>query len=212
MILRSKTWLAIELLFCFVAVPLLLVLHTPNIPPIPLLWALCGYTLAALLRDPSFARIELWNPRRLCGQLISILSIFAAGAIALTWFARYYAPTQFFGFVQTHPATWAVVMVLYPVLSVYPQGIVYRVFVMHRYKNLLKKEWALILLSACTFSFMHIVFRNPIAVGLTLLGGLLFARRQLRTRSLFASSFEHALYGCFLFTVGLGEYFYARLI
>ncbi len=212
MILRSKTWLAVELLLCFVTVPLLLVLHTPNIPPLPLLWALCAYALAALLRDPSFSRVELWSPQRLHGQLVSILSLFVGGAIFLTWLARYYAPTQFFGFVQTHPVTWAVVMVLYPVISVYPQGIVYRVFVMHRYKSLLKKEWALMLLSAGTFSFMHIVFRNPIAVGLTLAGGVLFARRQLRTRSLFTSSFEHALYGCFLFTVGLGEYFYARMI
>jgi membrane protease YdiL (CAAX protease family) len=95
--------------------------------------------------------------------------------------------------------------------------VIYRVFVMHRYRSLLpldgrKQEWALICLSAFTFSFMHIVFRNPVAVVLTLIGGVIFARRQMRTRSLFVSSLEHALYGCFLFTVGLGDFFYARLI
>lgn len=214
---RSKALLIVELCVFFVATPLLLVLHTPNIPPIPLLWAVCIYTLVELWRDPSFERSELWNPRALGGQIVSILSLFAAGAVLLTWFAHRYAPLLFFAFFREHPGIWALLMVLYPVLSVYPQGVIYRVFVMHRYRSLLpldghKQEWALICLSACSFSFMHIVFRNPIAVVLTLIGGVIFARRQMRTRSLFVSSIEHALYGCFLFTVGLGDFFYARLI
>lgn len=214
---RSKALLIVELCIFFVAIPLLLVLHTPNIPPIPLLWVLCIYTLIVLLRDPSFPRSELWNPRALRGQLVSILLLFAAGAALLTWLAHRYTPLLFFAFVRDHPSIWALLMVLYPVLSVYPQGVIYRVFVMHRYRSLLpldgrKQEWALIGLSACTFSFMHIVFRNPVAVVLTLIGGVIFARRQMRTRSLFVSSLEHALYGCFLFTVGLGDYFYARFI
>jgi len=37
---------------------------------------------------------------------------------------------------------------------------------------------------------------------------LLFAARYAETGSLATSSFEHALYGCWLFTVGLGQYFY----
>jgi membrane protease YdiL (CAAX protease family) len=59
---------------------------------------------------------------------------------------------------------------------------------------------------------MHIVFRNPLAMALTFAGGILFAWRYEKTGSLFVSSFEHALYGCFLFTIGLGRYFYARAI
>jgi uncharacterized protein len=216
-VLRSKALLIVEFCVFFVAIPLLLGLHTPSIPPIPLLWVLCIYTLIVLLRDSSFQRSELWNPRALGGQVISILLLFAAGAALLTWFAHCYTPLLFFAFVRDHTRIWALLMVLYPILSVYPQGVIYRVFVMHRYRSLLpldgrKKEWALIGLSACTFSFMHIVFRNPVAVVLTLIGGVIFARRQVRTHSLFVSSFEHALYGCFLFTVGLGDFFYARLI
>ena len=75
-----------------------------------------------------------------------------------------------------------------------------------------QEKWALILLSALAFSLMHIVFRNWIAVVLTFFGGLLFARRHLETRSLFVSSFEHALYGCFVFTIGLGQFFFVRLV
>jgi CAAX protease family protein len=63
-------------------------------------------------------------------------------------------------------------------------------------------------MSAVAFSFAHIIFRNPIAVIFTLIGGLLFAWRYAETGSLFTSSFEDALYGCWMFTIGLGQYFY----
>jgi membrane protease YdiL (CAAX protease family) len=62
--------------------------------------------------------------------------------------------------------------------------------------------------SAAAFAFLHIIFRNWIAVALTFAGGLLFAARYAETDSLFTSSFEHTLYGCWLFTIGLGQYFY----
>ena len=99
-------------------------------------------------------------------------------------------------------------MVLYPVLSVYPQGLLYRAFFFDRYADLFPGKWTMILASAAAFAFMHIVFRNWPAVALTFAGGLLFAVRYAETGSLTTSCFEHALYGCWLFTVGLGQYFY----
>jgi hypothetical protein len=38
--------------------------------------------------------------------------------------------------------------------------------------------------------------------------GWIFARRYQQTRSLLATSIEHALYGVLAFTVGLGDLFY----
>ena len=96
--------------------------------------------------------------------------------------------------------------------SVYPQGLLYRAFLMERYAVLFPAteggRWGLILASAAAFGFLHIIFRNGLAVGFTFLGGILFAWRYAETGSLAASSLEHALYGCWLFTVGLGQYFY----
>ncbi len=118
------------------------------------------------------------------------------------------APELLFSFVRTRPGLWALVMILYPVLSVYPQGIIYRSFLMHRYASLLPPGLASIVISAAAFAFMHIIFRNPLAVVLTFFGGLLFAWRYATTGSLFTSALEHALYGCWLFTIGLGQYLY----
>jgi len=100
------------------------------------------------------------------------------------------------------------VMVLYPVLSVYPQAIIYRAFFFARYRPLFPNTALLIAMSAVAFSFAHIIFRNPIALTFTLVGGALFAWRYAETGSLFSSSVEHALYGCWMFTIGLGQYFY----
>jgi uncharacterized protein len=210
--MTRKSLLIVEFLGLFVAIPLYLFLHKPSVPPIPLLWIFALYCLIMLRSDPNFDRSQLWNPDPLRGQVRSILSLFVLGIVLISGAVYAFAPALLFSFLKTHPVIWALVMLLYPVLSVYPQGMVYRVFVMHRYRGIVKKQWALVLLSALAFSFMHIVFRNPVAVALTLAGGPIFAYRQLRTHSLFVSSAEHALYGCFVFTIGLGQFFFVRLI
>jgi hypothetical protein len=43
---------------------------------------------------------------------------------------------------------------------------------------------------------------------LTLIGGWFFAETYARTRSMRLVWLEHALYGCLVFTIGLGDYFY----
>jgi membrane protease YdiL (CAAX protease family) len=129
-------------------------------------------------------------------------------ALTLWLGVRQFAPELEWSLVRQSPGFWAVVMVLYPVLSVYPQGLVYRAFFFERYAVLFPGKWTMIVASALAFAFMHLIFRNWLAVGLTFAGGLLFAARYAETGSLATSCFEHALYGCWLFTVGLGQYFY----
>ncbi len=208
----SRFWLILELLLIFVALPLGYRFSPVRIPALPLLWVVAGYAWWQLAHDSAFDQQRLWNPAPLSGQLTQILLIFAVVALALWIGVRLYAPHLQWIFVRQHPRLWAAVMLLYPVLSVYPQALLYRAFFLHRYAGLFPDssagKWALILASAAAFGFLHIIFRNPLAVTLTFFGGILFASRYLNTGSFFVSSFEHALYGCWLFTVGLGQYFY----
>jgi uncharacterized protein len=200
--------LIIELIVLFVVLPLAFRFKLIPIPPIPSLWLLAAYCLCRLLRDPAFDRNRLWSPAALPAQLAQIFVIFAVCAAVVGAGVYFFAPRLLFNFVRRSPVVWAIVMVLYPVLSVYPQGIIYRAFIIERYRGLFPHAAMLIALSAVAFSFAHIIFRNPIAAGFTLIGGVLFAWRYAETGSLFTSSFEHALYGCWMFTIGLGEYFY----
>ena len=200
--------LIFELLVLFVVLPLAFRFKLVPIPPIPALWILTAYCLHRLLADPSFNRTLLWNPDVLPASAPKILALFAAGALLLVAAVYFITPWLLFNFVRRAPLFWGAVMLLYPVLSVYPQGIIYRAFFLERYRPLFPSPLLLIVASAIAFSFAHIIFRNPIAVSFTLIGGALFAWRYTHTGSLLTSSFEHALYGCWMFTIGLGEYFY----
>jgi membrane protease YdiL (CAAX protease family) len=204
----SQARSGVEFILLFVALPLGYRFSPVRIPALPLLWVVSGYALWQLLRDPQFDRAKLWNAGTLPAHLGVILAIFAAVAVGIWLGVRWFAPALEWSFVRQSPAFWAVVMVVYPVLSVYPQGILYRAFFFERYGELFPGKWTMILASAAAFAFLHIIFRNWLAVALTFGGGVLFAARYAETGSLATSSFEHALYGCWLFTVGLGQYFY----
>jgi hypothetical protein len=210
--LASRLGLAAEFALLFLAAPLALFFRPRNLPPLPILWAVSAYALALLWRDPAFDRRQLWNGRRWRRSQYEVWALFGVVAAGVTLMTLQFAPRSFLLLPRQRPALWALIMVAYPVLSVYPQGLLYRAFLMHRYRLLLPSADRRILVSAVAFSLMHIVFRNPVAVILTLGGGILFAKRYEETQSLCVSSYEHALYGCFLFTVGLGQYFYTAAV
>ena len=204
----SQAILITEFVILFIALPIGFRYRPLPFPPIPALWLLAAYGLYRLLHDPNFDRGKLWNPAALPASAAHIVIAFALVALLVASGVHFLAPQRLFNFVRRAPAVWAIVMCLYPVLSVYQQGIVYRAFFFERYRSLFPNSVALIVASAVAFSFAHIIFRNPIAVSFTLVGGLLFAWRYAATGSLFTSAFEHALYGCGVFTVGLGRWFY----
>jgi membrane protease YdiL (CAAX protease family) len=62
--------------------------------------------------------------------------------------------------------------------------------------------------SAVAFGFAHIILGNWIAVALCTIGGLLFALTYQRSGSLLLVCIDHALFGNFIFTIGLGRFFY----
>ena len=116
-------------------------------------------------------------------------------------------PERFFYLPKSLTHLWLIILVAYPIFSVYPQELVFRSFIFHRYSDLIPNQFLMILVSATAFAWGHLVFDNWIAVGLSFLGGLLFAETWRRTHSLFWVSLEHFIYGIFTFSVGLGKFF-----
>jgi membrane protease YdiL (CAAX protease family) len=200
--------LAVEFLIVFVLLPTAFRLRPFPIPALPVLWVVAGYCYSVLRRQPQFESQTLWNRHALLASWRPIVTLFVPAAAALTLAVRVFAPRLFLNMPRRFPLFWALVMVLYPLLSVVPQTLVYRAFLFERYREIFRGEAALILASGATFAWLHIALRNWIAPFLTLPAGLLFAWRYARTRSVAASAFEHALYGCAVFTLGLGAYFY----
>ncbi|GGK16213.1 hypothetical protein GCM10007962_08200 [Yeosuana aromativorans] len=109
-----------------------------------------------------------------------------------------------FRVVADKPTLWLFVLFIYSVFSVYPQELIYRTFFFKRYEAFFTKKSQLQFLNAVVFSLGHIFFKNTLVLVLTFLGGLLFAYTYSKTKSTVLVSIEHAIYGCWLFTVGMG--------
>lgn len=174
----------------------------------PTLFLITACCLFALLLDKSFDKRRFGNARAVGPQLRRVLGQWAIGIAGITAFTAIVHPDWLFILPRSIPVLWIAIMCLYPIFSVYPQGIVYRLFFFHRYGPLLRSVPAMVLLNALAFGWMHIVFLNWIAPAMTFAGGVLFAVTYLRSRSALAAGLEHALYGCWIFTVGLGLYFF----
>jgi membrane protease YdiL (CAAX protease family) len=136
---------------------------------------------------------------------LAVATLLLAGWVALA------EPERWLELPRERPGLWLAVMVLYPLLSVVPQELLYRCFFFRRYRSLWGEGRGAVLASALAFGWAHVVFLSWISVLLTLAGGWILARTFERTRSLPLVALEHALYGCLVFTVGLGRHFYAPL-
>jgi membrane protease YdiL (CAAX protease family) len=113
-----------------------------------------------------------------------------------------------FNLPRSHPWIFLALCILYPVFSAFGQEIIYRTFLYKRYTLLFRKKWHFMLISGVTFSFLHIVYYDPVSMILTFAGGLYFAQVYLQTRSVLFCSVMHGLMGMIVFGVGLGQYFW----
>jgi membrane protease YdiL (CAAX protease family) len=98
--------------------------------------------------------------------------------------------------------------IFYPVFSAFGQEVIYRTFLFRRFGSLFKKPWLTVLASGLTFSFLHIVYYDPVSMILTFAGGIYFARVYQQTRSVLFSAVLHGVLGVVVFGVGLGRYFW----
>jgi len=217
-VIDRRIYLAIEFGLLFVAVPTGLAWWRHGLMTegggwpggiVPGLLVVTGAAVFVfLLLDRSFDGSRLRRVRGLGGHLKPVVLRFAAlGAVMLAYmWARH--PEWLFSFPRRDPAIWAMVMIGYPLVSVIPQGVIWRAFLMHRYRPLLGSGVVMWLAAAAAFSYAHIFFLNVEAIVLTFAGGLMFVHTYRRSGSLVPSIIEHALYGCWAFTVGYGQFLY----
>jgi CAAX protease family protein len=165
-----------------------------------------------LMGDPDFDR-RCWQPKRQPQYLTSMVALFLPSAAFLSMVAYVVWPSKFFVFPMSRPFLWLIVMLLYPPLLVLPQEMLFRCFFFHRYRLLFEgREKTRIVLNALSFGLAHLFYGNWVAPVLGFCGGLLFAWRYQESGSLLTVGLEHALWGDFLFTIGIGWFFYSGSI
>ena len=195
---------SIELFFLFVVLPASLSINYPIW--IKILVVLCSfiYVLYLLKKEHDFG-FKIPSKRSVIAfrnRILANFSIILMLTVILVYFSN---PDMLFSVVLKKPALWAVILLVYALFSVLPQELIYRTFFFHRYQFLFKNKSIFIFLNATLFSLAHIFFRNTLVLILTFLGGLLFAFTYHKSKSTLLVSIEHAIYGNWLFTVGMGE-------
>jgi membrane protease YdiL (CAAX protease family) len=207
-----KFWLALEWSALFLGVPAMVAARWVPVPVIPVLLVMTAGCWLALKWQHKVSVRSLLRPRAPGREWRRILVLYALALPGLTGLLWLVNPAVMFYLPRQHTGWWALIMFAYPVLSVFPQELIYRAFLFERYRPLFGSGRGMIAASALGFGFGHIVFHNWMAVALTFVGGWLFATTYQRTSSLTLVSVEHALYGCAIFTIGYGQYFFDRLL
>lgn len=178
--------------------------------PLKEFWFLIGLGVlltALLLLDPNFDRRVLFRTDDIHGEIISVLKLFALVApllAAMMWALR---SEQLFYLPRDQPWDWLYIILQYPFLSVYPQELIYRVFLNQRYRAIFPGRSTIVFVSAAVFAFYHLRYSHWVPVAITFFGGLIFMSRFLRTRAVLIPTIEHSLYGVWVFTVGFGVFF-----
>lgn len=195
----------LELLLIFIGLPLAFdqLLHRGYRRLLfPGMWALALWAYLALAHAPDFGWRQLLVLPKLDANLAVVLVRTALAVLTLALAARrlgYEPPKIPFGIRL-------LIFTLYPLLSVVPQGLIWRVFFVQRYLPLFGSGVMMLVVSALAFAFAHIIFRNPIAVAVTIIGGACFAHAYLSTGSMLLADFEHAVDGLAVFSFGLGRF------
>ena len=201
----------VEFVSLYVALPMALLaarrLGGP-FPVLPVLWVAACPAVRYLVTRQGWGVRELlgFSPDR--RQLLWLGVRLAVAGAALAGGVLLVAPEQAFALPRRDPRLWGLVMVFYPLVSVYPQGLLYRGLFFARYARLFGTERQALLAGSVVFSLAHLVFANVWAMALTLIGGLLINRTYRNTGSLMASNLEHAVYGQLVFTCGWGPFLY----
>ena len=202
---RARLW--VEFVLLFVGVPIAMKATFGLYPLFPVIIGFAvlacfllaitpGWTFRKLLKGPVF------------GEWRIILAFFAATLATATAFVFALVPENFLSFPRYRPEFWIVVMIAYPLVSAFPQEIIYRSLFFERYGALFPNATTAILANGAAFGFGHLFYDNWVTIGMTACGGAIMGWAYLRHRSLGLAWVLHALAGQIIFTVGLGVYFY----
>lgn len=206
--MKNKIYLSIEFLVLFFGIPTFIYLDQDFIHPSIIILPVLVFIFIVLRRNTDFKWKELisWSVpmKTLYGSALVIL---LSGLLMLgyLWICD---RENLFNLPRANIWIFLAMCIFYPVFSAYGQEIIYRTFLRKRYLHIFPKGWHFVLVSAISFSFLHIVFYNPLSMILTFIGGLYFARMYLVTGSVLYTSVLHGIFGIMIFGVGLGQYFW----
>ena len=205
----ARTKLLIEFVLFFFIAPLTLAVALPPNWMFPMLGLVTLIGIVLLATTPGFRWRELvTGAGRISWALVCAVSlgtlILGYALLSLTF------PEARWFLLRQNPSLMVMIALLYPLVSALPQEIVFRPLFFRRYEAILtRRADVAILLNATVFSFAHLMYWSWVVVGMTWVGGLIFAY-SYRMRGNFPEAvISHSLAGVVIFALGLGVFFYS---
>jgi len=167
-----RRYLAAECLSLFFLLPpaMYLLRHVLAFRVVPLVMVLAEGAAWLLRRQPGWDRRTLTGLAQLRAQLPSILKLLIPAGFALALAAWLWLPEHWLRFPRTRPGAWLLVMILYPLLTAYPQEILFRAFFFRRYGRLFASRAWLTAANGLSFGLAHAFYGNWVAVALATVG------------------------------------------
>lgn len=197
----------LELIFIFVFLPLLMKF---NLIPLPRLISLLIVFTFVLMISIRFNYLEKkWYKLPVLEKRynLKMVAIYLGTFFFLTAYIYFILGEKPFVLVRERPILMLIISIFYPLISAFPQELIYRSFYFERYKSILPPK-ALLLSNMFAFSFLHIIYNNYPALILTLISGFVFTLGYEKRRSLLLVTIEHSILGLIVFLTGMGRFFY----
>lgn len=204
---NSRSLLLLEMLALFFFLPLSYLFPIPfgiklGLTILALVWVFrCAWKMSLFSRLGSFLSVD---KNFLLGFGLRLF-IGLGGTYILM--SIYYPEDRFVVF--SHMGFFIRIVFIYSFLSVSVQELIYRPFFFQRYGSLFaRNRWgmlALIFINALLFAWAHAFFGSWLVVVVTFFGGLFFAYSWYRYQSYTWVWLEHAIYGLWLFALGIGS-------
>lgn len=208
--ITGRSLIALEFILLCILVPGVIMTNKWAIYLFLFLWLAGFYAYFIMRRIYRESIREMWNWSAVNRQNLKPMLIrWMAASVGMAAFIYLYDADKLFGLVHFRPEIIPFLLVFYPLLSALPQEMIFCSFFFRRYRVLFGTGRKMLIASAIVFAYAHLLYINPVAPTLSLLGGLIFASTYLKTKSLALVTIEHGLYGNAMFVVGLGYYFYS---
>lgn len=206
--MRKKGLLALEFGLLFFGIPLFVFLDKDFLHPSILVLPVLVFVFLLLKNTTDFNWRELFRwgiPKKI---LVKNGIVVLCSLLLMLGYMLIFDRGQLFNLPRSHPWVFLAMCLFYPVFSAFGQEVIYRTFLFRRYGSLFGADWLVTLFSGLTFSFLHIVYYDPVSMILTFIGGIWFARVYQQTRSVLFTAVLHGVMGILIFGVGLGRYFW----
>lgn len=202
----QRIFLWFELIIFFFALPPIIgVLQVGLRIPI-----LLGVMLYVFIRNYKMIfQKSIWSfPKNstlwLCAVMISLLV-----ALSVIIYSLLDPNVIFLDLPKQRPNLWLMIMLLYPLLSVLPQELIWRYHLLEKMKLILPSKNLRIIVSSLAFGWMHVVYGHYFSViSTSILGWILCIIYYQGNKNIWPIWLIHSIAGQAVFTFGLGQYFY----